>query len=166
MISGQQHDVTTEDGLMTFYDVAFEDVYRSAARLTRGDRASAEDLVQEAFVRLVRAIRSGDVTVVGVGWLITTVRRVRIDGLRSRDREERRLSVVASPASQPPSTGSAEVANMLDGLSDREQTAMVLRYVEDLSVHEVADVMGASTRATESLLQRAKRKARNTRSAS
>jgi RNA polymerase sigma factor (sigma-70 family) len=55
---------------------------------------------------------------------------------------------------------------MLDGLTDRERAAIILRYVDDLSVAEVADLMGDSLRATESLLQRAKRKVRNTRSAS
>lgn len=125
MIDGQQHDVSTEVGLMAFYDAVFDDVYRSAARLTRGDRAGAEDLVQEAFVRLVRAVRAGDVTTVGAGWLITTVRRIRIDKHRSRKREERRLRAGASPASQQPSAGTTGVGRLLEGLSDREQTAMV-----------------------------------------
>lgn len=159
---GQQHDVTSEVGLLAFYDAAFDDVYRCAARLTWGDRSVAEDLLQEAFVRLVRSVRSGDVTTVGVGWMITTVRRIHIDGLRARDREQRRLRAVASSPS--PSTSGTEIPSMLDGLNDRERAAVILRYVDDLSVAEVAELMGDSTRATESLLQRAKRKVRNTRS--
>lgn len=158
--------MTSEDGLLSFYDAAFEDVYRTAARLAWGDRSVAEDLMQDAFVRLVRSVRSGAVTTVGVGWLITTVRRIHIDGLRASDREGRRLRVVAAPASQPPSTGGTEFVSMLDGLDDRERTALILRYVDDLSVSDVADLMGSSTHATESLLQRAKRKVRNKGSAS
>ena len=166
MTESKQHDVSSEVGLLSFYDAAFDDVYRTAARLTWGDRSAAEDLVQDAFVRLVRSVRSGAVTTVGIGWMITTVRRLHIDGLRATDREERRLRVVAAPLSQPASTSSNNVESMLDGLSDRERTAIILRYVDDLSVAEVADLMGDSLRATESLLQRAKRKVRNTRSAS
>ena len=98
--------------------------------------------------------------------MITTVRRLHIDGLRATDREERRLRVVAAPLSQPASTSSNNMLSMLDDLSDRERTAIILRYVDDLSVAEVADLMGDSLRDTESLLQRAKRKVRNTRSAS
>ena len=157
--------MSSEAGLLSFYDVAFDDVYRIAARLTWGDRPAAEDLVQDAFVRLVHSVRSGAVTTVGIGWMVTTVRRLHIDGLRAADREERRLRVVA-PLSQPASTSSNNMLSMLDGLNDRERTAIILRYVDDLSVAEVADLMGDSLRATESLLQRAKRKVRNTRSAS
>ena len=166
MTEGKQHDVSSEAGLLSFYDVAFDDVYRIAARLTWGDRSAAEDLVQDAFVRLVRSVRSGAVTTVGIGWMVTTVRRLHIDGLRATDREERRLRVVAAPLSLPASTSSNDALGMLDGLNDRERAAIILRYVDDLSVAEVADLMGDSLRATESLLQRAKRKVRNTRSAS
>ena len=166
MTEGKQHDVSSDAGLLSFYDVAFDDVYRSAARLTWGDRSVAEDLVQEAFVRLVRSVRSGAIATVGIGWMITTVRRIHIDSLRSTDREQGRLRAVPAPSPQPASTGNAEIGSMLEGLNDRERTALMLRYVDDLSVAEVADLMGDSLRATESLLQRAKRKVRNTRSAS
>ena len=79
----RQWSVTNEAGLLDFYDHAFTPAYRYAARLVRGDHAAAEDLVQDAFVRLVRSMRSGDVSDVGVGWLITTIRRRFIDRLRS-----------------------------------------------------------------------------------
>lgn len=121
--------------------------------------------MQEAFVRLVRSVQAGAVTSVGVGWMVTTVRRIHIDRLRADSREDRRLRVVAASPSQPASVGSSEIADLLDGLGDRERAALILRYVEDLSVADIAEVMGSSTRATESLLQRAKRKARDTRSA-
>lgn len=166
MGESEQHDVTSEAGLLSFYEVAFDDVYRSAARLAWGNRAVAEDLVHDAFVRLVRSVQSGAVTSVGVGWMITTVRRIHIDGLRAHDREQRRLRAVTAVPSQSPSTGNTEVVSMLVGLDDRERTALILRYVEDLSVSEVAELMASSTSATESLLQRAKRKARDNRSAS
>lgn len=162
----EQHDVTSEAGLLSFYEVAFDDVYRSAARIAWGNRAVAEDLVQDAFLRLVRSVQSGAVTSVGVGWMITTVRRIHIDGLRAHDREQRRLRSVSAPPSQPPSTGNTEIVSVLDGLNDRERAALILRYVEDLSVSNVAELMASSTRATESLLQRAKHKARDNRSAS
>ena len=80
--AGTPHDVATREGLMAFYEVAFDDVYRAAARLTRGDRQQAEDLVHDAFVRLVRAAQAGDVSVIGIGWMVTTVRRLFLDRLR------------------------------------------------------------------------------------
>ncbi len=161
----QRWKVDSEAGLLAFYDHAFDDAFRCAARLTRGDRAAAEDLVQDAFVRLVRAIRSGDVADVGVGWLITTIRRRFIDGLRSSKREERRIRLVAvDPVArnQPPLIA----PSLLDGLSDRERAALIFRYVDDLPVAEVAALLDTTVRATESLLQRAKRNARGSENAS
>lgn len=160
----RRYDVSTRVAMMTFYEMAFADVYRSASRLTGGNRAEAEDLVQDAFVRLVRAARDGSVQEVGVGWLITTIRRRHIDQLRSIDREGRRLRLVASNHASPDhmATGADrrdESGALLAVLSDRERTALVLRYVEDLPVAEVAHLMGLTVRATESLLQRAKHKA-------
>lgn len=154
-------DVTTEAGLLACYDAAFPAVYRYASRLA-GARPAAEDLTQDAFLRLTRAARRGDVDAVGVGWLITTTRRIFLDGVRSADREERRLRLVANePVSGPPSVPAISLA----ALSDRERAALVFRYVDDLPVAEVADLLGSSVRATESLLQRAKRRARGAASA-
>lgn len=159
--------VTDEVEMLDFYDHAFTPAYEYAARLTRGDRPAAEDLVQDAFVRLVRAVRSNEFVEIGVGWLITTIRHRFIDGLRSTDREERRLRLVADASftvghDERPSRAEA----LLESLSDRERAALIFRYVDNLSVAELADLLGSSVRATESLLQRAKRNARGTENAS
>jgi len=149
--------VGTEAGLLACYDATFERVYRCAARLA-GSRAAAEDLTQEAFVRLVRATRAGSVSVVGVGWLITTVRRLAIDRSRSDTSERARLVLVATQPPTEPDRATGDEGALLDGLSDRERAALVFRYVDGLPVGEVAALLGTSVRATESLLQRAKRR--------
>lgn len=153
-------DVTTERGVLACYDASFDALYRYAARLT-GRRAAAEDLTQETFVRLVRSARAGAVESIGRGWLMTTMRRLYLDSLRSAGREQRRLQLVVTAPSSDPAPPSA----LLDGLSDRERAALVFRYVDDLPVAEVAALLGSSVRATESLLQRAKRRARGAASA-
>jgi RNA polymerase sigma-70 factor (ECF subfamily) len=150
-----QWAVGTEEGLLACYDATFDEVYRHAARLTRCS-AAAEDLTQEVFVRLMRAARAGSVTTVGVGWLITTLRHLFIDQARSATTERARLVLVASNTGAEPPVG--DHRPWLAGLSDRERAALVLRYVDDLPVGEVAALLGASLHATESLLQRAKRR--------
>jgi RNA polymerase sigma-70 factor (ECF subfamily) len=146
--------VGTEQGLLACYDATFDEVYRYAARLCRSGPA-AEDLTQEVFVRLVRAARAGSVTTVGIGWMITTLRHLFIDQARSASSERARLTLVGSQPSVEPTVG--DHPTCLVGLSDRERAALVLRYVDNLPVGEVAALLGASVRATESLLQRAKR---------
>jgi len=157
--------VTNEAEMLDFCDRSFTPAYRCAARLTRGDGPAAEDLVQDAFVRLVRAVRTDDVDEIGVGWLITTIRHRFIDRLRSTEREDRRLRLVATEPSTTDVRPSLTEA-LLEGLSDRERAALIFRYVDDLPVAEVAHLLGSSVRATESLLQRAKRNARGTENAS
>lgn len=157
--------VTNEADMLDFYNHAFTSVYQYAARLTRGDGPAAEDLVQDAFVRMVKAARADEIGEIGVGWLITIIRHRYIDRLRSTAREDRRLRLVAMPSSTTDSRPS-HVEVLLDGLSGRERAALIFRYVDDLPVAEVADLLGSSVRATESLLQRAKRNARGTENAS
>lgn len=166
-----QWDISTHDGFIAYYDATLRDAYRAAARLTGGNQASAEDVVHDAYLSLMRAARRSDVTEVSVGWIVTAVRNRFIDGVRSSDREERRLQLAATTdtvdaeeSSQHSPTATNATA-LLAALSDRERAAMVLRYVDDRPVAEVAELMGTSVRATESLLQRAKRKARSARGA-
>lgn len=160
-----QWTLTDERELLDYYDASFAAAYRCAARLTHGNAAAAEDLVQDAYARLVRAVRSGELQQVTIGWVIATIRHRFIDGLRSEQRESRRIRLVAVDPVIDDRT-SSNTASILDRLSERERAALIFRYVDDLPVGEVADLLGVSVRATESLLQRAKRKARATEKAS
>lgn len=162
-VDGRRWRVAAESELLEFYDDSFESVYRCAAQLTRGDSHAAEDLVQDAYVRLVRAAREGSAEEVGVGWMLTTVRRLYVDRLRSSEREQRRLRLVASEPVVADDLLRTPV--QLDALNARERAALIFRYVHDLPIAEVADLLGCSVRATESLLQRAKRRARRSEGA-
>lgn len=156
-----EYNVTTRDGLVVFYDDTVDEVFQAAVRLTATDRALAEDLVQDAYLRLVRAVGEGRVTHVSTGWIVTVLRRRYIDFLRSRGREHSRMTAAAersrSEPYPPPDDASTE---LLACLTPRERSALVLRYIEDLPVAEVAVAMNSTVRAAESLLQRAKSKVR------
>lgn len=161
-MAGRSWPVTSEAELAACYDATFDEVFHYAARLT-ADLRRAEDLVSEAYTRLVHAGQGGDVTAVGVGWLITSVRRRFIDVLRSERREERRLRLVKPRGDEPAPAASSDLTDgLLASLSDRERAAVVLRYVEDLSVADVARSLSISVRATESLLARARARVRDT----
>lgn len=142
---------------MTCYRATVAEVFRYASMLCGSDRARAEDLVQDAFLGLVRRVRAGDRVDVSVGYLMVAVRHRFLDDVKHRAREQRRLELVASSRPPDPPQSIGELA----GLSERERTAMVLRFVDDLPVAGVADAMGISTRAAESLLARAARRLRS-----
>lgn len=77
--------------------------------------------MQDAFVRLIRSARAGDVSEVGIGWIITTTRRLFIDRIRSRQREDRRLRLVAQPDVAHNSMPALRRPAFLDALSERER---------------------------------------------
>lgn len=133
-------------------------MFRYAARLT-GDRRRAEDLAQDVYLSLVRHARDGKVERIGVGWLITSTRNRFLNVLSAQRRDERRMRLVEVPThEQEPSADETEA--LLAPLPERERTAVVLRYVLDLPVADVADRLGLSRRATESLLARARARVR------
>ena len=153
--------VDSEERFLAFHDATVRDAYRYASRLTGGDRFRSAELVQDAYFELLRRVRAGELREVGPGWVVVTIRHRFLDGVRNREREERRLRLVWSrpdaPETQPTPGGS-----VLDGaaLSDRERAALTLRYVDDLPVADVAAAIGTTVRATESLLARAKARVR------
>jgi RNA polymerase sigma-70 factor (ECF subfamily) len=150
--------VTDEVSLVACYDQSVAHVYRYASRLTGNDRARTDDLVQDVYLGLVRVARDGTLHTVGMGWLYTSVRHRFLDGIRGAAREERRLQLVRTlPNGQASEV--REVCGLAD-LPDRERVAMVLRYLDDLPVADVAAEMGLTVHATESLLARARRRMR------
>jgi RNA polymerase sigma-70 factor (ECF subfamily) len=152
---------STDEALSAFFEQTVDSLYRYASRLCGSDRAATEDLVQETYVCLLREVRSGRPLDMGPGWLITTCRSRFIDRLRAerrrRTREERAWS-----ASELGSAGAATdtESSVLAGLPAEQRVALVLRYVDDLPVPEVARLLGRSVHATESLLARARAAAR------
>ena len=139
---------------------AIPKLYRYAVRLTGGDRALAEDLVQEACLALVREVRAVPNARLEIGWLVVVLRRRYLDHLRGMRRERLRLVRGAARSAADLTDldwGSVDDTVALDALgklSADQRTALVLRYVDDLPVREVAAMLGRSVAATESLLAR------------
>lgn len=150
--------VSTEEGFMACYRATLPEVFRYAAMLCGSDRALAEDVVQDVYLAALAKARAGALPEVSTGYLIVAVRHRHLDRLRSMQREERRLQLVAS---QPTPAFEAAVPARLAALPERERTALVLRYVDDLTVPQIAREVGISTHAAESLLARATRRLRN-----
>src|SRR5262249_34282342 len=123
------------------------------------DRARTEDLVQDAYMGLLRQAKAGNISQAGIGWIFVAIRHRFLDIVRASEREERRLRLVWS---RPDGDVPDDIPDPLLGvrLSDRERAALTLRYVDDLPVAEVAAALGSSVRATESLLARAKARVR------
>jgi len=129
-----------------------------AQRMT-GNASNAEDITQEVFLRLWLKASEFDVTRARLTtWLHQMAHNLAIDQHRKRHREVS-LEVIDVPDTAVPSDSSEEpypVAQALLQLPERQRSALALTYYQDLSNREVADIMGLSTRAVESLLVRAR----------
>jgi RNA polymerase sigma-70 factor (ECF subfamily) len=80
--------------------------------------------------------------------------------MRRSKREERRLAPVDSEVMTEPDWDAiigGDALRLLGRLSDEHRAALILRYVDDLTVADVATQLRRSVAATESLLARARR---------
>jgi RNA polymerase sigma-70 factor (ECF subfamily) len=150
--------VSDEASFLVCYRATVERVFRYAAMLCGADRAAAEDLVQDVYVHALGRVRSGAVTSLTVGYLTVSARHRFLDHLKATQREDRRLTLVATEPHPEETTN--PTWEPLSTLPERERAAVVLRFVDDLPVAGVAEAMGISFRAAESLLARATRRLR------
>jgi RNA polymerase sigma-70 factor, ECF subfamily len=151
----QRFEVRDRAGFAAFYAGVFDEVYTYAFRLTGGDRAVAEDIVSDSFMRLLAEVDAGRVTDVGAGWLVVASRRRYIDLLR-REAIASRLTPDRSTINPPASEGSAAL-DLLAHLPNDQRAVLVMRFVEGLSSAEAAAELGRSVDAVDSLVARAKR---------
>lgn len=142
-------------------------VPRALAQATRmlGSRAEAEEVAQEAMLRLWRAApgwRQGEARV--STWMYRVTANLCTDRLRRR-RGLVGLDEVAEPADPAPSAaerlqGEARLralSEALAALPARQAQAVALRHLEGLSNPEIAAVMEVGVEAVESLTARGKR---------
>ncbi len=131
-----------------------------------GNLAEAEDVVQEAFSRLVVA----DVDAIDDvgGWLVVVTTRLCLDRLRSQRRHNVLLdpsigegsgSATADPAERTTLDDQIRVALhvMLERLSPAERTAFVLHDVFQYPFDAIGDIVGRSPAACRQLASRARR---------
>ena len=132
---------------------ALPDLFRYAMRLTGGDQALAEDLVQEACLALVRELRHEPAAQLDVGWLMVVLRRRYLDqvrsGRRERSRLERRGTHARSALAEPDwaAVDDRVGCQALGKLNADQRVALVLRYVDDLAVRDVAAKLRRSVAA-------------------
>jgi RNA polymerase sigma-70 factor, ECF subfamily len=139
-------------------------VIRLIARIT-GDRALAEDLAQETFVKAFRSLAAFDATRPLASWLFRIAHNTALDAIR-RSRKAAASSgtprdgdLAAPPAADPverEALGRALQA-ALARLRPEFRAAIVLRYEEGLSFDDIASVMGVPEATARSHVHRARK---------
>tara|TARA_R110002096_G_scaffold193939_23_gene375972 strand:- start:809 stop:1402 length:594 start_codon:yes stop_codon:yes gene_type:complete len=138
-----------------------------AARLLGGDRAEAEDVAQEAMLRLWKIApewRQGEAKI--STWLYRVVTNLCTDRLRGRTR---RKAVALDDAPEIADQAHGVEAGLIEDdrmsalqhalteLPERQRQAVVLRHIEGFANPEIAEVMDIGVEAVESLTARGKR---------
>ena len=156
---------------------AFDALFRRwAGRLLRylervvGDAATAEDLVQEAFLRVYRARERYQPGARFSTWLYTIGTRLALNELRrpvrrsphpSADDPGARAPVLVAEASPPDRIAGARllaerVEVHLRELPERQRAALLLAAVEGLSYAEVAAALQTTEKSVKALVHRAR----------
>ncbi|MDC0736686.1 RNA polymerase sigma factor [Cognatishimia sp. SS12] len=129
-----------------------------------GDRAEAEDIAQEALIRLWKQApnwRQGEAKV--TTWLYRVVANLCTDRLR----RTRGVALDAVPEPEDDAVSAAEAMQnqartdalqlALNQLPERQKQAVILRHIEGLANPEIAEIMDVGVEAVESLTARGKR---------
>jgi len=147
------------------YDRAFDQHWRPVFRFVlawTNDWGAAEDLTQEAFLRLWRSRDRVDWNEPILPWLLVTSRRLATDRFRAL---RRRVLPQPEPAGLDESVRARwlDVQAALSNLSALERTAVVLTLFEGASTADVAEILNTTSGAIRAAVSRAREKLEDAR---
>ena len=154
--------IADQAAFQVWYELALPRVYRYILARCGGDADLAEELTQQTFVEGVRGRASFDGRSDAVTWLCGIGRHKLVDHFRrSRRDTERQLRIVSewsTGQSQPWSQHElrSDIETALAKLPGEQRIVMILRYLDQMPVRQIASTIGRSEKATESLLSRAR----------
>ena len=163
--SGNQDRVLQMEAIVAEYEIG---LLRYATRILR-DATTAEDVVQNAFIKLSRLWETGTRPTDKLkGWLYRVTHNEAVDYIR----RESRLRVLHDKDAEEnekhcpdgrhcPAAGDerhTQVLGHLDKLKPREQQVVLLRLEEGLSYKEISEIMGRSVGNIGNILHHAVKK--------
>lgn len=156
-------DLLDPDAFRQFYDTTLPVVFGYLRRRC-SDVQIAEDLTQDAFMSAIASLRKGQDPLDRTAWIVAIARRRLIDHYRRDSRRSRLRQRLKHRGIEPAPDAAADidamdscVATAINRLPAMQRAAVVLRYMDDQSVVDVAVTLGKSYQATESLLARGRK---------
>lgn len=126
------------------------------------DRAAAEDLSQEVFVKVWQALPRYDGRARLSTWIYAITRNAAVSALRARRRSVSMSDPVvlaevegmaATPAAEPADAG---LRRQVEALPEKQRLAVTLYYLDERTVDEVAEMMGLPVNTVKTHLHRAR----------
>jgi RNA polymerase sigma-70 factor (ECF subfamily) len=142
-------------------------LFRVAYSLLRS-RTEAEDVVQDAFVRVLEhrlrlpAVREMRVWLVRIAWNLALDRRRSIRPEQMDEGFAMRLAAANVPAdlAMAEAARMRQVLDAIEGLPGREREALLLSAMDEMSTAEIGEVLGRSESSVRALLFRARARLR------
>ncbi|MEM1223579.1 MAG: RNA polymerase sigma factor [Verrucomicrobiota bacterium] len=153
-----------EAAYRSFFAEYFPRMCTYGSKLTSGNEALAQDLVQDTLLRVVRNIKPMDSADELWCWLVLLLRCSFIDAVRKHKRyssllESYALNLELGSAPTKISLSNSEALyRALQRLRKEERKLLLAKYYDDSSYSEIASVLGISEKAIESRLGRLRRK--------
>ena len=158
MMSKRSRALTPPDDLIAFIGEQYGRVF-GALVLYTGDRALAEDLTQETFVRVCRDWSTVAVMAAPGPWTHRVAMNLADSSHRRRGAERRAAARARGRRDHTDVTalphGGTDVRSAVLDLDDDERAVIVLRYFVDLSVDETASTLGIPVGTVKSRSRRA-----------
>ncbi len=129
------------------------DIYRYLVRMT-GRRDVADDLVQEVFLRVVRASANGGPVGHERGWVFSIARNLLVDRRRDDGRQPPVADDAPEPAHDSTQALALALAQSFARLAEADRDMFLLKEVGGLSYEEIARVCDCSVEAVRARLRR------------
>ena len=154
-----------EQAWQIWYGETFEDLYQYVLWRCGGRRDWTDEIVQETWLIAVRRIRR---FVPRQGSFMAWLRGIASNVNRNHFRRQKKYSKAQQPVEnlldnrnksglhQPERQNEEQIAAVLDALSDRHEAVLRAKYLDGLSVAEIAVSWNATPKTIESLLTRAR----------
>lgn len=170
------NDSALVEGLRTQDPAAVQDlsdqylpsVWRFVYVKVNSDRHLAEDIVSETVLALIKAAADPEFEIQNPGgWLRTVASNKIADHFRAAARVQHLIDDAKQNSESSDDNDAAkqhelqerrsEIRNVMDELSDQQRMALEWKYVDKLSVREIAERLNTTEKAAESILFRARK---------
>ena len=146
-------------GFERLYRRHVADVYHYALAVLRNP-ADAEDVTQTTFMNAYRALERGERPRAPQNWLIAIAHNVCRQRFRQSQRRPNEVELneeLAEAYADEDAISAEDIRRALGHLAFNQRSALVMRELEGRSYQEIADILGLSVSAVETLIFRARR---------
>jgi RNA polymerase sigma factor (sigma-70 family) len=149
-----------EDSYREFYDLYSHRLFGYLFVITRGDEHLAREVLQQTMIRVAKYVRAFNDEEIFWKWLTNLARSAFIDETRKHNRYLAALEKFWNALNGHVHTADsvANIADPLEQLEEPDRLLLTKKYLEGLSLRELAEQFSVSEKAIESRLTRARAK--------